>query len=833
MFGLYTLFLSLFLLMLPSLLVSQQEYECSQSAYGFSQLDQGLYEISINPSNSALQFKAIKADLGVELEAMAYHPNDNMLYAIGIIDRALYRIDSNGNTTKVNNLNLRQDRFYLAGEIHPSGTQYYLVESDGVRDNSLIVLDLQDFSIVRIPFNVNTSIRDICFDVHANLLYAYDSNNNQMLRISESGVGSFFLNLSPSDEFQSVFSDAFGQIWAVGSTAFGVASGLFRIDTESDTYSRWTTGPESLISDMTACPYGVIMNVTMTPENSLPCQEISVEIRLANGGIARDALSLNLPIIEGFEYLEIRSSSLTFEDQSDPSLLSLDNITLPKSVESIDILIEADDIPAGEYEFQGGITSNDNNDPLSIFSDNPLTVRPEDYSKVNINRIEEDTIYEERFLCLGQGIVLDPSDYSSLGEWSNGFEGVGQEIFEEGLFTFDVREECQEFTIQYDITQASCPFTLALEHWIMPTEILQCSEITFGYIFENSTGIAQNNVNFEQDLPFGFEFIEFTKNPFGQEVDLDSLPDKIYISNITMQPGFDTLEIKVFVSESAPGPFASRAKLSGFPSDLGPIRFSDDPNTQEFDSTTVNIIGTLSDSLVVEVAFCNDKPVVLNGSPYGIEYLWPDGSTDSTFLALNLGNYELEVFSGCKTSYVFFEVVEALDIRLNGNVDLQIHQGEEVSIFSTISNEGNELEFYWESEEEIPCDDCSQFFVQPLEDATYKLVASNEECSDSLIFNVSVDQDRRLYFPTAFSPNKDGINDLFLFQTPDFAEVEFMRIYDKWGNQVYEHSDNNSTGWNGETRNKDAANGVYFWQAKIRFIDGQSKSYSGELTLVR
>ena len=51
---------------------------------------------------------------------------------------------------------------------------------------------------------------------------------------------------------------------------------------------------------------------------------------------------------------------------------------------------------------------------------------------------------------------------------------------------------------------------------------------------------------------------------------------------------------------------------------------------------------------------------------------------------------------------------------------------------------------------------------------------------------MEVDINRRLYAPNAFSPNDDGDNDYFFLQCPDVAALQFLKVFDRWGNLVFE-----------------------------------------------
>lgn len=68
---------------------------------------------------------------------------------------------------------------------------------------------------------------------------------------------------------------------------------------------------------------------------------------------------------------------------------------------------------------------------------------------------------------------------------------------------------------------------------------------------------------------------------------------------------------------------------------------------------------------------------------------------------------------------------------------------------------------------------------------------SSEVSSNEYIFIIPP----QIYIPTAFSPNEDGINDIFIAKGRYFVKFN-LEIYDRWGNVIFESRDLN-TGWNG------------------------------------
>lgn len=95
-----------------------------------------------------------------------------------------------------------------------------------------------------------------------------------------------------------------------------------------------------------------------------------------------------------------------------------------------------------------------------------------------------------------------------------------------------------------------------------------------------------------------------------------------------------------------------------------------------------------------------------------------------------------------------------------------------------------------------------------------------------------------VYFPNTFSPNGDGINDFFVINAgTDLAEINNFRIFDRWGNQVFQQTslvpNNLSSGWDGRFDGQNTIEGVYLYMANLLMDDGVERSVSGMVTLIR
>jgi gliding motility-associated-like protein len=111
-------------------------------------------------------------------------------------------------------------------------------------------------------------------------------------------------------------------------------------------------------------------------------------------------------------------------------------------------------------------------------------------------------------------------------------------------------------------------------------------------------------------------------------------------------------------------------------------------------------------------------------------------------------------------------------------------------------------------------------------------------CSRSITEILTVGQGAGIMLPTAFSPNNDGINDLFRPSLLGLKEVS-MYIYDNWGNLIYEVSSDTASlpadwGWNGiEKVNSEPKNGNYRYYIMAKTINDKIIEKEGQFMLIK
>lgn len=116
---------------------------------------------------------------------------------------------------------------------------------------------------------------------------------------------------------------------------------------------------------------------------------------------------------------------------------------------------------------------------------------------------------------------------------------------------------------------------------------------------------------------------------------------------------------------------------------------------------------------------------------------------------------------------------------------------------------------------------------------TITLYGANQwGCVDSSSVLVQAKHCCDFFIPTAFSPNNDGINDVFKITVTESPYQFKLMIFNRLGQLVFK-SFNSNVGWDGTINGEPAANGVYFYQFSGTCITGTEMYQKGDITLIR
>ncbi|MBI5219296.1 MAG: gliding motility-associated C-terminal domain-containing protein [Bacteroidia bacterium] len=113
------------------------------------------------------------------------------------------------------------------------------------------------------------------------------------------------------------------------------------------------------------------------------------------------------------------------------------------------------------------------------------------------------------------------------------------------------------------------------------------------------------------------------------------------------------------------------------------------------------------------------------------------------------------------------------------------------------------------------------------------IAISNHGCKDTLVVPLVVHDEYTFYAPTSFSPDNDGINDVFKVYGHGINPESFiLYIYDRWGELIYK-SENIETGWDGRYGGKKVKSGTYTWLVNFKYLSGVQQTKSGPVTVIR
>lgn len=117
----------------------------------------------------------------------------------------------------------------------------------------------------------------------------------------------------------------------------------------------------------------------------------------------------------------------------------------------------------------------------------------------------------------------------------------------------------------------------------------------------------------------------------------------------------------------------------------------------------------------------------------------------------------------------------------------------------------------------------------------YKVLVSDEiGCTDSAYLQVQVfASGPEIYVPSAFTPNRDGKNDFFRVVAAGIKNIEIFRLYNRWGQLMFDSPGTHSLGWDGNYGGKPQPSDTYVWVVKAIDYTGRPIFKKGTVVLLR
>jgi gliding motility-associated-like protein len=138
----------------------------------------------------------------------------------------------------------------------------------------------------------------------------------------------------------------------------------------------------------------------------------------------------------------------------------------------------------------------------------------------------------------------------------------------------------------------------------------------------------------------------------------------------------------------------------------------------------------------------------------------------------------------------------------------------------------------WVSGEGIFCKVCPETKINATQSGCYLIETVNEfgcKASDEVCIEVTTNSG--IFIPNSFTPNDDGLNDVFLVQGYSISEVK-LEIFDRWGEKLFSSNDQ-KLGWNGTYKGTVCKNDVYVYKVSYKGLDGKRQFKTGHVSISR
>jgi gliding motility-associated-like protein len=232
-----------------------------------------------------------------------------------------------------------------------------------------------------------------------------------------------------------------------------------------------------------------------------------------------------------------------------------------------------------------------------------------------------------------------------------------------------------------------------------------------------------------------------------------------------------------------------------------------------------------------DTVLCSGESIVLIAPVTANQIQWQDGSNAPTYTANQSQLYSLQVSNACG---VVSDEINLTFISTQPNIDFEeyilICPGDVITLDAT---QPFPAQYAWST-------GSTDSQIEVVTPGTYSVTVFTDcgDISQAVIITAADDCSPKttFYIPNIFSPNGDGLNDVFEIKFNNTAEVESVsgQIYDRWGNLLFS-SETNPFQWDGTSHGSPLNPGVFVYRFMIRYsngVDVVTEQLMGDVTIV-
>lgn len=452
-----------------------------------------------------------------------------------------------------------------------------------------------------------------------------------------------------------------------------------------------------------------------------------------------------------------------------------------------------------------------------------------DTVQLTVNALPTPNLGNDLNLCNGSTVVLNPGAGYTSYAWNTGAITPFLLVFQSGTYSVTVTDAngCQG-SDQVKVTVHPNPVVdLGGDEIICVGEVLNLTPGSGFSSYNWSTGATSPSINVSTAGTYWVSVID-GNNCVGR----DTAVVTVQVVSVNLGPDIDLCE----------GDGVILSAGNGFNSYL----WEDGSNTQNH---YVNQVGTYSvTATTTEGCSATDQMQVLSiipvpkvnlGGPYDIcegqqvilnpgsgpwSFLWNDGSTTQKITVTDQGVYTVTATNSCGS------VSQSVRVNNLGGPPVFSLGPDLVFCRDTVSITANATGNYLWS---------NGYTGQTLQIAhdqggQYSVVVTNACGTGEDEINLTEDCPPQVWVPTGFTPNGDGLNDVFKPVALDIGDYT-LQIYDRWGKLIFQ-SMNIEQGWDGTFAGKGLPEGVYVYRIDylpLTSVITETQQLRGSVTLVR
>jgi len=268
------------------------------------------------------------------------------------------------------------------------------------------------------------------------------------------------------------------------------------------------------------------------------------------------------------------------------------------------------------------------------------------------------------------------------------------------------------------------------------------------------------------------------------------------------EPGTYSVSLKVLTDEGCVDSISQTVTISPLPS--ASIEVEDSTSICPQDSATLRVEGQVNTT-----------------------YQWSTGAADTSITVNQEGTYSVTVTDtvGCTNSDSV--AIEVFDPPVtNAGPDTTVSKGFDVQLFAS-----GGTSYLWQPDQWLSDTSSQAPMAQPLDDIQYTVTITDQNgCQDVETVDIQVVDDFSLVIPNLITPNDDGYNDTWQIENIIFYEGCQVRIFDRWGTEVFSSSDYQND-WDGTSNDGgELSEGTYYY---VIDCENGEKIYKGSVSILK